>query len=228
METGFRMSLSTVVLLAALAAVLAGFGLLGANWATNRASRSGAYGTSIGTWLGVTTRRGDPFGITARLPATGAQRTPVSTGTYGEIGWLAVVEEGTPAGTTVVCYLGIHAGLDADIIRRADGATERTHATRGELADRLVRAIGASVPQARLVWTVAGSAPPPTRDQFDRASASLRPVGLSGDGPVGAVGLGLRADLVTNPVAWLRWLREVVYAEQDGLDAPAPPSVGFS
>ena len=150
------------------------------------------------------------------------------TGTYGASGRVAIVEEWTPSGTATVCHLWIHAGVDADIVRQHDGSTERTHATRGAFADRLVKAIGTRVPEARLVWTVAGSAPPPTRDEFDRASSAPRLVGFAGEGPVGAVGLALGADVVTNPVAWLRWLREVVYAEEDGDDPPSPPSVGFA
>ena len=218
--------------MSASAAVLAAVGVAGVvlaflvmNWALGRADRAGLYGF-VGSWLGVTTRRGDPFGVTTGIPVGGAERTPVATGNYGQIGWVAVVEERTSSTTAMVCYLWVNAGMDADIVRRED-ATERTHATRGGLADRVVRAVGTNVPEARTVWTSSGSAPPPTRDEYDRASAPLRPVGLTGDSPPGAVGLALPADAVTNPVAWLRWLRAVVHAVQDGDVPPSPPSVGF-
>ena len=198
------------------------------SWVSARVRRGGLQGAVIGSWLGVTNRRGDPFGVTEALPPVDAQRVPVSTGTYGAMGLVAVVEEQGPSNTSTVCYLWIHAGMDADIVRRPDATTERTHATRGGLADRVVRAVGTSVPQARIVWTAAGSAPPPTRDEYDRASEPVRPIGLTGEGPVGAIGLALRADQVTNPVAWLRWLRGVTYAQQDHADPPPPPSVGYS
>ena len=198
-------------------------------WANDRASRLGAYGTSIGGWLGVDMRPGDPTGSAAGLPPrTGVHRATRATGTYGASGRTAIIDETTGSSTTTVFHVWIHAGLDADIIRTTDGATERTHATRGGLADRAVGAIAAAVPDAHLVWSSAGSAPPPSRDEYDRASASLRPVGIVGDDPVGGIGLALRVDLMTNPVAWLRWLREVVWAVEDEVEPPAPPSVGFA
>lgn len=182
---------------------------------------------TLETWLDFHMRVGDPLGSTRRIPVPpGTRRHVISTGTDGHGARIATIEETSRRGAPVpTVHVWIEAGVDADVWRQPDGSTTRTHATRGGLADRVVTAIGSAVPEARQIWAAAGTAPEAVRNDFDGPAPGEVAVGTQGDGPVGHIGLSLAADRMTNPVAWVRWLRHVVVALADGRDPRDPPAL---
>ncbi len=213
------LGLAAVAVLAALVRLLVDHGAL------SRAARRGAFGAAVGGLTGMRVHDGDPLGLLDGLPDGVVPDAPVlGTASLGHLGRSAVLDGG-PEATSL---LWIQAGMDASVLRRRDGTTVRAHGSRGGLADRCVRAVAAAVPAAVTAWAGPGAPPPPARTEVDRASVPLRRVGADGSGTPGSLGLQLPARDVTNPVAWILWLRAVAWAVEDGDDVPDPPSVGFA
>lgn len=172
------------------------------NAAYTRAARTGSYGVALGSSHGVDWREGDPTGIAARLPPIeGVARRPLRTGAHDHRGRAAVFEETSDRATELVFHVWWLTPIDADVVRRPDGTVERTHGSRNSRGDRVVRAIADRVPEAHVVWCRTGD--------------------------VAAVGLALDAELMTNPVAWTRWIELVTKAIDQGTEPPDPPAVGF-